>query len=133
MYYDTTYSGVFFMRKKKLLKTTNGGHKKRGVPSKMELYALIGYRGDELIKRLFELTKSDNESVAVSASRTLLERVLPALTTTELKGDGQGIIQLFVNMGSGFVPTSIQLPTSPTRGITTGQPPLQSTGLAQES
>ena len=61
--------------------------RKGGLPSKAALYNRIAYRADELIDRLFELTKSGNENVAVSAARTLLERVLPVLNSNEIKDE----------------------------------------------
>jgi len=74
------------MNKTKSSGSNKGGIKKRGLPSKRELYQQVAGKADELIARLFELAYSKNESVAVSASRVLIERVLPTLKSQEISG-----------------------------------------------
>lgn len=47
--------------------------------TKQQIYSRISSRADELIERLFELSKSENLSVSLNACKTLLERVTPPL------------------------------------------------------
>lgn len=47
--------------------------------TKQQIYLRISSRADELIERLFELSKSDNLPVSLNACKTLLERVTPPL------------------------------------------------------
>lgn len=47
--------------------------------SKQALYSMISSRAKEVIERVAELTKSDNESVALGACKLLLNKALPDL------------------------------------------------------
>ena len=70
---------------KKINTGSSKGGRKRGVPSRRLLYQKIAGKADFIIRRLVELSKSKNDSVAVSACRILLERVVPSLKTMEIQ------------------------------------------------
>ena len=70
-------------RKRKI----NSGCPKGGIRGRKYHYQKIAKRGDELIERLFELLYSKNEGVAVSAAKTLLNKMLPDLKALEVSGD----------------------------------------------
>jgi len=76
------------MKKKKSSSSKLAGMtlKKRGLPSKRVLYQKIAGRADELVNELFKLSKNKNKSVAVSACRVLIERVIPSLRSQEYTG-----------------------------------------------
>jgi hypothetical protein len=49
--------------------------------SKQALYSMVSSRAKGVILRLIELTKSQNESVALGACKTLLNKTLPDIRT----------------------------------------------------
>lgn len=53
--------------------------------SKQALYSMISSQAKEVIERVAELTKSDNESVALGACKLLLNKALPDLKGLELE------------------------------------------------
>ncbi len=62
--------------------------KKGGRPiGKQALFSMASAHATKAIKRLVELMDSDNENVAVSASKAILAKCLPDLKATEFKGD----------------------------------------------
>ena len=136
-YEDTSERVCFLMNKsKKKVKLNKKNHQGEGGGTKpREFYyqQATKYASAALEEIVWLMTNGDNDNVRLGAAKTILAKVIPDLSSTEIKGDGQGLIQLFINAGSGFIPASLGLPTSPTRGITTGQSPIQSNGLAQES
>lgn len=108
--------------------------KKRGTPPREIFYSEAAKYAIRAIRKVvYLMSYGDNDSVRLGAAKTILAKAIPDLHETELKGDGQGIIQLFVNVGSGFVPTSIRFPTSSVGNTSERQSPLQSNSLAQES
>lgn len=52
--------------------------------NKQAIYSSISSRHSELIERLFELTKSSNESVSLGACKALLDRVIPPVKPVQL-------------------------------------------------
>lgn len=52
--------------------------------NKQAIYSSISSRHAELIERLFELTKSGNESVSLGACKALLDRVIPPVKPVQL-------------------------------------------------
>ncbi len=107
---------------------------KVGNPPKIALYAKAAKHAPKAIARLaIEMEKGDNSNARVSAAKALLAKCIPDLSAAEITGkDGQSL-ELFINLGSGFVPASIRIPAPSIAGTPTGQPPLQSTSLASES
>lgn len=52
--------------------------------NRQAIYSKISTRADEIVERLFELSKSENPSVALGACKVLLERVTPPLKSLEV-------------------------------------------------
>lgn len=52
--------------------------------NKQAIYSSISSRHGELIKRLFELASSSNESVSLGACKALLDRVVPVIKSTDI-------------------------------------------------
>lgn len=47
--------------------------------SKQSLYSMVSSRSKKVISRLFDLTQSNNENVALGACKVLLNKILPDL------------------------------------------------------
>ncbi len=60
-------------------------NKKSKPIGKQALYNMVSCRAREIIDRLFELTHSSNENVALGASKTLMNKVLPDIESIELQ------------------------------------------------
>lgn len=63
------------------------GTKSTGPVSKQKLYSIASSHAIKAIRRLVELMDSEQEAVAVSASKTLLSKVLPDLKAAEISFD----------------------------------------------
>ena len=62
------------------------------TPNRQGMYAKIAVRSDELIDKMFKLTESRNENVAMGAIKVLINKMLPDLKATELSGkDGESL------------------------------------------
>lgn len=87
------------------------------------------------IKRLAELVESKNEPVAVSASKTLLAKVLPDLKSADLElGEhAQMLIQVLSGNGHSNNTRSISANASSDRSDAEQSAPLQDAGVAQKS
>jgi hypothetical protein len=55
--------------------------------SKQALYSMVSSKARETTLRLFELTKSSNDNVALGACKVLLNKVLPDLRAQEVSFD----------------------------------------------
>ena len=66
--------------------------KKRGTPSHIEIYNRIAAHSGDIVNNLFELTKSRNENIRLGALNTLIDKILPDLKATEMRGEGGGPI-----------------------------------------
>src|SRR6266571_3182887 len=109
------------------LKPKKGGNINQGA-----IYAKISSRYEEILNTLFECLQSKQELVRVSAAKTLLNKILPDLKSVEVGGalqsDGtRRSIELFVNLGGGFVPPTITLPSPSTSGLTSSTGAIQNT------
>ena len=91
-------------------------------------------REDEILDVLFELLKSRNDSVAVSAAKTLLNKILPDKRAIEVTGkDGQPLtINVKLDMAGGYIPQLGGIITA-SAASSAGSPQVQDTDLAQES
>jgi hypothetical protein len=118
--------------------TGNKEAKKPGTPSEMVFRQKVSSYADEIINKLVEQMRSNNPNVALGAAKTLLNKILPDLKSVEVGGalqaDGtRRSIELFVNLGGGFVPPTITLPSASTSGVTSSTGEVQDVNLAPES
>lgn len=91
---------------------SNHEGKSPGVtPNQAGLYQKIASKSDKIITKLFELLESRNESVALGAANTLIDKILPSLKATEHKGEGGGPILIkIISEENGNRTTDQELP-----------------------
>lgn len=117
-------------------KPTRGG---ATVKSKQSFYAAISEYTQEAIDFMVEtMRNSRNESLKFGAARAIIDKTIPDLKSVELGGelDENGkrrSLELFVNVGGGFLPATVSLPASPVSSSTGITTQVQSTDLASES
>lgn len=61
--------------------------KRSGFVSKRELYSMLTQHAFAAITRIGSLVNSNNENVALGASKAIIERCVPLLKAVEWKGD----------------------------------------------
>ena len=108
--------------------------KQGGTKPQIAIYQKVASREDEILDVLFELLKSRNDSVAVSAAKTLLNKILPDKRAIEVTGkDGQPLtINVKLDMAGGYIPQLGGIITA-SAASSAGSPQVQDTDLAQES
>lgn len=84
--------------------------------SKQALYSMISSRAKEVIERVAELTKSDNESVALGACKLLLNKALPDLKGLEI----ERVEAIDAETSSNLIEAAEKLDTQTTGGFRLG-------------
>lgn len=118
---------------------TNESTKGRGkIENQQGLYSRLASRAPEVIEKLFECLQSRNQAISLGAAKIIINKVLPDLKSVEVGGglDEHGRrqpIQIYINTGAGFVPASLQLPSSSTGSTTTGTTAIQDPSVAPTS
>lgn len=59
--------------------------------SKQAMYMKIAHKADYLIEKLLEECESKNPSTRIAALRTLINKILPDLTESDIKSDGEQV------------------------------------------
>lgn len=81
------------------------------TPNQAALYQKIASKSDKIIDKLFQLLESTNESIALGAANTLIDKILPSLKATEHKGEGGGPILIkIISEENGNRTTDQKLP-----------------------
>ena len=108
--------------------------KRGGTKPQIAIYQKVASREDEILDVLFELLKSRNDSVAVSAAKTLLNKILPDKRAIEVTGkDGQPLtINVKLDMAGGYIPQLGGIITS-SAASSTGSSQVQDPDLAPQS
>lgn len=107
-----------------------GGHKTK---SQAVLYAQIEPLADRAIERLEQLLESRNESIALGAVKTVLERCIPIKKAVEVTGANGEPIKLNIISASDYLSTTGVFNASSTSGYSGGSTEVQGSSLAQES
>ena len=71
------------------------------TPSRTATYQKIAIHTDKIINKLLELMESRNENVALGATNTLINKILPDLRATEVTGEDHGPIKIIIVSDNG--------------------------------
>lgn len=107
------------------------------TPSHVGNYQRVAARSEEIFATLFKHLTSRNESVSLGAAKVLANKILPDLKSIELGGemgdDGRRrAIELLINVGRGFLPTTLTLPSTPDGSSTAESTAVQSPRVASK-
>jgi hypothetical protein len=108
--------------------------KKGGTKPQIAIYQQIASREDEIINVLFDLLQSRNESVAVSAAKTLLGKILPDKKAVEVGGVNGEPIKFTIIGGAdytAYISGLNKTTTTSTAGVVGGPNEVQDINLAQ--
>lgn len=97
--------------------TTTQEPKKTGTLNQGAMYSIIAAKFPKIIEALEKGLEDPNSAVRVGAAKVLLNKILPDLKSVEVGGGMQSdgtrrAIELFVNVGGGFVPTTLSVSSS---------------------
>ena len=110
--------------------------KGEGTPNKSTLQSYIQNFTKEAVDGIVEIMRHGrNENLKFGAYKLIIDKSIPDIKSVEVGGmigeDGKRQpIQLFVDVGRGFIPATIQLPPTSIAGNAGGQPPVQNAGMA---
>ena len=110
--------------------------KQGGTKPQIAIYQKIASREDEIIDVLFELLRSRNDTVAASAAKTLLGKILPDKKAVEVGGVNGEPIKFTIVAGSDYAAYLSGLNktlTASTGSPLSGSDEVQGAGVAQES
>jgi hypothetical protein len=114
---------------------TKSEPKSKGTtPSQVGNYQRIASKSDDIIGVLFAHLHSRNENISLGAAKTLINKILPDLKSTELTGkDGEPFtITVKLDVSGGYIPQVGGVITSSTAS-STGSTQVQSDSVAPES
>jgi hypothetical protein len=63
------------------------GGENLNIPSRRSLYNKIALKSEDIFEVLFDCLKSNNEAIKLGAAKTLINKILPDLKTSEITGD----------------------------------------------
>lgn len=100
----------------------NAEAKIHGALSEGAIRQKVAAFSDEIIATLIRHMRSKNDNASLGAANTLSKKILPDLKSVELVGELQSDgtrrpIELFVNVGGGFIPAAVSVSTSSAGGI----------------
>lgn len=107
--------------------------KQGGTKPQIAIYQRIASREDEIITKLFELMDSRNENIALGATKTLLNKIVPDLKSTEITGQNGEPIKLNIIAGADYL-SQLGVSTSAPAGSSLYEPTaVQSASVAPQS
>lgn len=116
-------------------KTEQASKGGQGPISQQAIYGKIQVWTDEILGVLHAMLSDRNPSFRIAAAKVLLNKIAPDLKAMEIHGgvnDDGTTRPIYINCGTGFVPTTLQIQGSPTPSTSTISSTITDTDIEEE-
>lgn len=108
--------------------------KEPGTPNRAHLQSYIQNFTREAIDAIVQVMRTTrNENLRMGAAKVIIDKSIADIKAMEITGENGEPIKLIINAGNGFIPSTVSLNATSSGSYLTGQPQIQSYGVASQS